>query len=245
MTGLVGVAGAVAGKAVPVAMPAGRSAAIASIEPGEAEPERDNASAWSGFIVYTNARGETSARRIVCLCIGGRGRAETIGARCIETRRFKTFRLDRIGELVCAQTGEVLDPFDHFEALRIRGALKIEDKNMTDLARLLMFLARCDGDYHPLEAESLSDALGRYVLRFGGNDRMLETAVAELPKVAPDDMDFVKALDRFAKNSQRRQLARLVLECSSDVIAADGVERDVEVQWALQVSDALKAMAMD
>lgn len=236
-------AGNIAGKFVPVEPPVGYEPFVESIERGEAEPVRDASSSWAAFMCYTNAKGEHSRRRVVCLKVGGRGTATTISGRCLETKRYKTFRIDRISELVCAATGEVLDPADHFEGLRLRGALDTDDKTLTDICRMLVFLARCDGEYHPLEAECLADHMSRYVLRFGGSDRMIERAIERLPQIAPDDGDFVKAIGQIAKERSGNQLARFVLDCTGKVIDADGKQAPEEVRWAIEVSDALKAIA--
>ncbi|WP_292959671.1 TerB family tellurite resistance protein [Novosphingobium sp. UBA1939] len=231
------------GKAVPVPLPSWCNPKIAEIEELIEVKQRDASSSWAGYIRYTDAQGEMSERRIVCRSIEGYGKAETVNAWCCERKASRSFRIDRMAELVCLETGEVLDPIQHFEQLRLHGALKVKDKSLNDFGRILVFMARCDGEVHPLEAESVDEALERYILRFGGDDRMLASAQANIGKIAPDGDDFVASLDRIQHHPEARSLSRLLLDCVSNVASADGELHPSEVEWAGLVSDTLKVMA--
>ncbi|PTR08903.1 MULTISPECIES: TerB family tellurite resistance protein [unclassified Novosphingobium] len=234
---------ATAGRAVPLGLPSWCQPIVLGTEDFIEVQRRGASSSWAGFIQYTDAAGEPSARRIICRSISGYGRPETVTAFCYERRAHRTFRIDRIQELVCLETGEVLDPGQHFNQLWLHGALKVSDKTLTDIGRILVFMARCDGQFHPLESDSIATAMERYIVRFGGDDRTFETACKNINKIAPDSFDFVKALERMRDHPEARSLSRLLLDCVANVTAADGVIDAKEVEWASVVSETLKVMA--
>ena len=205
--------------------------------------ERDASSSWAGFIRYTDAKGITSARRIICRRIEGYGAAEAIGAYCCERNAPRLFKLDRISELVCIDTGEVLDPVHHFDQLRLHGALTIVDKSLNDFARAMVFMARCDGSVHPLETESVDHAIERYIVRFGGDDRMFEQAQRNAGRIAPDGEDFVASLARLGRHPEARQLGRLMSDCLTNITLADGNLHADEIEWSTLAGEALHQMA--
>lgn len=235
---------AIGSKAVPAAAPDWAVAVIPTEDEASDLAVRDESSGWSGFIRYTNAKGEYSERRIICRAIEGYGRAETVSAWCCEKRAPKRFRIDRIAELVDLQTGELLDPAQHFEQLRLFGVMRIEDRALSDFALALVFMARCDGNFHPLEAESVDQAIERYVVRFGGDDRLVERVQKNAATIAPDGEDFVNALRRLGQHPERKQLIRLLLQSIGDVNAADGLFHCEEVEWSRLVEDALQEMVV-
>lgn len=245
MTGMLDrLSVAVLGKAVEPPFPAWCQPKVGEFEELIEVRERDASSSWAGFIRYQNAKGELSERRIVCRAVEGYGSAETINAWCCEKREHRRFRIDRISELVCLATGEVMVPQEHFDELRLRGALKVVDKALNDFGRLLVFMARCDGTFHPLEADSVEHALERYIVRFGGDDRTFEVAHRNIGKIAPDGDDFVAALTRLHQHPSARQLGRLLIDCIDQVNVADGKLHPEEMEWSQIASDVLKRMAM-
>jgi len=238
------IAIAVKDMAVPVALPDWCKLLVPDEETDEPVLKRDRSSSWTGFIQYTNEKGERSARRIVCRRVEGYGRAETIGAWCCEKRAHKRFRIDRISELVCLDTGEILEPMEHFESLRLRGAINVVDKSLLDLGRILVFMAKCDGEFHPLEQGAIFDTMERYVLRFGGDEHMLHHALKNTGRIAPDGEDFINSLERLQRHPEAPKLARLILQGVSEVNVADGVYHAAEIEWSELVSQALKEMAV-
>lgn len=244
MSFLERLADVVRGKAVPVPMPDWARITLAEeVEEIIEAKARDQSSSWAGYIRYVDTKGDVSERRIVCRAIEGYGRAETVQGWCCERRAPRRFRIDRMQELVCLETGEVLDPLGHFEQLRMFGALKVTDKSMADFGRVLAFMARCDGEVHPMESQSIETALERYVVRFGGDDRMLETAVTNVRKITPDGDDFIASLGRLEQHPDARQLGRLLLDCVAKVTDADGRLHAREIEWIEVVQETLKAMA--
>ncbi|NKJ40802.1 TerB family tellurite resistance protein [Novosphingobium sp. SG720] len=237
------VAKAVAGKSVPVPMPEWCKPKSAEIEELIELRGRGKSSGWAGFMHYTDANGDTSSRRIVCRSISGNGRPETVTAYCCERKAHRTFRIDRIDELICVETGEVLDPATHFAELWSKGALKVADKTLTDFARVLVFMARCDGEFHPLELQEVEAALWRYGAEFGLDDKTIKTAVRGVGRIAPDSEDFVDSLKRISHHCEARLLSLMLLDSVDQVAAADGRIDEQEVEWASVVSDTLKVMA--
>lgn len=226
--------------------PPGRVAHASAGEPAGVVPRSppDHAAAWSAFISYTDAKGETSARTITIRRIYSEfDQPTTIMAYCHLREDIRSFSIANISEMVCVDTGEVLDPLENCLALHRCGALKIEDRVLTRLMRLMTFMARCDGNFHALERETLDDVLGRYFRFFGGDDAAYACAIAEAPRLAPTSAEFMKDLRWLTRAPRRAQLARFTLDCTAEMIAADGRQTEEEIAWGLEVSDALKRMA--
>jgi Predicted transcriptional regulator len=203
---------------------------------------RDQSSSFAAYIGYTAESGKRSERRIICRKVEGYGKAETIGAWCCETKAHKRFRIDRISDLICLKTGEVLDPSQHFEMLRLHGSVGINDKALTDLCRILVFMAKCDGDVHPLEEKVIATAVERYVLRFGGDDRLVVTTLKNSAKIAPDHVDFVDSLAAIERHPNSRSVASLLIEHIGEVAVADGQLHANELEWSGLAIAALKAI---
>ena len=236
--------GLVGERRVTPSIPTGHRVFTDPAEVPDAQVQRDASSAWAALIVYENAKGKRSSRRISCQAIKGFASAETVISFCHERRMVRSFRIDRIIELICAETGEVLDPVSHFDHLRLTGALSIKDDALLEVVRVLAFLARCDGEYHPLESTALEDTLMRYAVRFGGTDASIEAALKGARRLAPDGDDLIKALERFSASPLGPKLSRFILDAGADLIAADGRLDSEEARWAVEMSNLLKEMAV-
>ncbi len=206
-------------------------------------PIRDHSSGWAGFIVYTDAKGEISERRIVVKRIEGYGRAETVFAWCCERSAYRRFLIGKISELIDVETGEVLDPQMHFNQLANEGAIGTTDKSLADLVTILVFLARCDGEAHSVEMDVVEDAILNHVMRFGGDPKLAQKTARNARRLAPDADDFLAALVRIGKHPDRALLATMILDAAADVMAADGRMATEELHWFLPVSEALEDMA--
>lgn len=226
------------------AMPAGHSAVIPEDdEPSQALDARDHSSGFTTFIKYENGKGERSQRLIVCKSIVVAKSGLSLGAVCLETSAYKHFRADRILEMVDAVSGELFDAGELIASLHMRGALRTIDHVLNDVARVLVFMARCDGDYHPLEEAALFDAFESYVHRFGGNERLVEEAYTNSSALAPDGADISRALRNFAENPNGRSLARFILDRSNLVMDADGYQHPEEFAWAVDLNGRLAKLA--
>jgi len=70
----------VAGRSVPVGLPAWCQPVVPAAEDFIDVQRRGASSSWAGVIQYTDAQGEQSARRIICRSISGYGRPEMVTA---------------------------------------------------------------------------------------------------------------------------------------------------------------------
>lgn len=232
------------GKRVRPPLPSGKTASVGNETDDPVRMTPDESAAASIYIEYRDSKGEESCRTITFRAIQGHyGRPETIGAFCHARERYKCFRVDRISEMMVEDTGEVLDPLEHCIALHRNGALKIEDKALTRVMRIVTFMARCDGEFHSLEQTAIDDILGRYFRFFGGDDDAYECARREVMNLAPQGDDVIKAVKWMRRAPDRQQLARFVIESSAQVVQADGRIREEETQWGIELGDQLKRIA--
>lgn len=232
----------VADRRVTPTLPPGRTAWTPTSEELAKAAPRDGSASWSAYISYVDASGARSERRFTCHSIGGFAGAEQVTGYCHERAAPRTFRIDRIAEMACAETGELLDPIEHFAMLRENGALRVKDKALIELSRVLVFLAECDGTYHPLEREAVHTGIERFGVRFGANDACVEEAIKGCRRLKPDGEDLVSALRLFAAAPEGARLCRFVLDAGAAIIDADGRHSPEELGWAAELSNSLKAV---
>lgn len=204
--------------------------------------KRDDSASWTGFLQYVDAEGRPSARRFTFRSLIWNNRVTHALGYCHERRAARTLFVDSIVELMCVETGEVLDPRAHIEQLRLSGALGAGDADLDDLGRIPTFLARCDGDYHALEQAALTAAIERYCLRCDGSDAMIEAAIKGCGRLAPDASDMVRSIRRLSRSANGSKVARLALDAGAAIIDADGRHAPEEVEWAVELSGALKQL---
>lgn len=235
----------IAGKRVVPPLPVGHVTMVGIIEAYEPPKPRTKVSGSSCYIEYVDAAGKASKRHITFRRIDGpSGNPQLIGAHCHVRNTYREFRLDRIQLMVDGATGEVLDPISHCIALQRGGVLKVEDKALAHIMRIMTFLARCDGDFHALEQEALDDILGRYFRFFGGDDAAYECARREALRMAPASDDVIKAINWTKRAPMAQELAKFILQGSMAMIDADGLHRDEEVYWAIELGNELKKIAV-
>lgn len=203
--------------------------------------DRDEVSSWACQIVYVDTKGVESERQITCSKLDGYGAATHIRAYCHSRERPRTFKIASIRELMDLSTGEVVDALSHFDMLAATGVLPFEDKGFTAFTQIALFMAKCDGSFHPMEADAFEAAITAYVMRFGGDDAMIETTLRRSRAIAPDGRDVLLAVKRLKSSPIGKQVSRLILDHSSLIMDADGQHHSSEIGWALELSDALKA----
>lgn len=219
----------------------GRTPSLANDdEIGIVSDVRDQSSGWSTFMVYEDSAGNRSERRVTCRSISGDGRPVYLMGYCHERQAPRSFRIDRIVELIDYRTGEVVEALRHFEELRMHGLLPMRDRNLADLAVVMVYMAKCDGEFHPLEVDAIEEGLSRYLLRAGGTDAELEKVLSHLPALAPDADDVVAAVSRILRAETSSSLSRLILDCSSSVMAADGIFHNEEAAWSSKLCAILQ-----
>lgn len=205
--------------------------------------ERDDTSSWSCQILYRNDRGEESERTITCKRLYGYGGVTHVDAFCHSRERPRSFRIDHILELFDIKTGELLHAESHFEMLRTVGALPFEDRGFSAFVQIATFMAKCDGEYHPMEVDALEAAVTAYALRFGGDDRQIAVAMDCIPRIAPDGVDVAKAVKRLKASPIGGRVSRLILDHCGQIMNADGRHHAQEVAWAVELGSALKGQA--
>jgi len=204
-------------------------------------PAADASSSWSAFISYADANGEISQRMISLRTITMQyDRPETINAFCHMRKAHRSFRVDRITEFACAETGELLDPTEYLLDLHRRGALRVDDKNLARLITILTFMGRCDGDFALSEQVAMQEAVERYQRYFGStDDASIERALRESKRLAPSSGDLVRSIGGIIHGSEGPQLARFVWDSCVQIIDADGIQHEDELRWAIEVREAL------
>jgi len=202
---------------------------------------RDHSSSWSCRILYVDSKGKEKERDITCRRLDGYGHATHIHAYCHAREAPRMFKIENIREVMDLATGEMVEAKRHFEMLAATGALPFEDKGFADFTKITLFMAKCDGDYHPLEADALEAAITAYVIRFGGNDDMIEAAMRRTPAIAPDGRDVAIGLKRLKSSPIGTRVSRLILDHCGLIMDADGRHDQRETAWALELQEALKA----
>jgi len=205
--------------------------------------QRDHSSGWSAYIRYIDAKSQISERRIVVRRVEGRGQSQKIFAWCFERSAHRTFLVANVLELVCAETGEVLDPGEHFGRLVSEGAIGAGDKSLADLVTLLVFMARCDGEFHPCEMISIEEAIEQHVKVFKGDRKTITKMKANARRLAPDADDFLTAVENIRQHPQSKKLAQIALGAMDQLVRADGTVSDDEALWAEAVYDELEDIA--
>lgn len=199
-------------------------------------------SGWCFFVLYTNAQGIPSKRRLTLKSIEGYGDAQIIKAYCHERQQLRAFRIDRIRELVSLSTGELLSPALYFEECRSFGRITTGDKALFDFLKVLVFLAECDDEFHPLEREAIETALTSYILRFGGSEDTIPKLLQTIENLAPDGADFIASLARLAKHPEARSVGRLLENAMAAVVSSDGTVTSDEHEWLLAAVEAVKEL---
>lgn len=193
-------------------------------------------------IVYDDGEDQKSARRITCKRVRSHGGRLYLDAVCHERRAFRTFRVDRVLEVLDLQTGEVLAGGAFVQAFRLdevtQGAETwgLERSRRYDLLsgiKLLAFIARCDGEWHPLEADVISEFVRDWWDDWGyPGEPPIESIMAYARKLSPTPDDFFTVLRRVNHN---RRSARLLLPSIAAVVDADGQIESEEHRWLLEV----------
>ena len=169
-----------------------------------------------------------------------------VGAICHASRGYRQFRCDRIDEIYDAQTGELLGDGTYFarfepDSARDRApswGLKASQKaKLVAGLNVLAFMARCDGRWHRLEDDIVEKFICTMWLRkeWPGDPDIVEI-VTHAHRLAPDADALFKAL-RYYANS--RSSALILTRHVSELMAADGVICESEINWGTEISTFL------
>lgn len=200
-------------------------------------------------IVYTDSKGACAARRITCQKVRSERGRLFLDAVCHERKGFRSFRVDRIGQIIDMETGEIIEAAAFVGTFRLDdaradvegwGLHREERYHLIAGLKLLTFMARCDGEWHPFEGDVISE----FILDFWdardqpGNPPSQEI-MAYARKLSPLPQDFYTSLRRIARNGS---LTRLVLPAVGAVIDADGLIHSEEHRWFVELREYLSSL---
>jgi hypothetical protein len=209
-------------------------AEVTSLPPLEEEPQQ-----ISGFTCFIDYEG--TIRRIVCRRFDLMGDVGYVGAVCLSANGYRQFRTDRIQTVFDALTGEVIGDGRYFlffavDSKRDRvdnwGLKPTQRATLVAGLNVLAFMARCDGQWHPLESDPVEQFICSMWLRKEWSDGpQLSAIMAHAQRLAPDAETFFKGLAHYAQSSESTLILRRAV---TSLIEADGVVADAEFQWALE-----------
>jgi len=205
----------------------------------------ENVGGLSVVIEYTDTKGNSSQRLITCWKLSVRADKEYLNAFCHHRKAPRSFRIDRITDIFDAQTGESLSPAQAFfatfkpdetSASGLTWGLSVGRRaDLVALLNALIFIARCDKEFHPSERESLENALTSFWMRLEIlGDPDFEDVLRYADKLAPDGETFWVAMHRF---KEEPRLADIFKRHANLLIQADGVIQKTEAYWSAEISD--------
>lgn len=213
------------------------------------EAANDDAQSIAGFICtieYADAEGAVTERFISCRRYELVNDVARVGAICGKSGRYRTFIADRIREVCDAQTGESLgnggffaqfapdairERVDHWNTTPDNKALIVAGLNV------LCFMARCDGEWHPLEEEVIEDFVCSLWLRSEWEgEPPLDRIAIHARRLGPDGEVFRDAIRQYGQSATS---ATLLSRFVQRVISADGVICDHEHRWSTEFAELL------
>lgn len=201
-------------------------------------------------IVYRDIRGVETVRRITCQRIDLAGGASYVVARCHEREARRQFRIDRMVRVADLSTGEVSDdPPGFFRSFAIDRRQEttlgwgLSVRRRADLVaglNCLVFMARCDREWHPLERAEIEPFVTAFWLRSEApGEPPMRDILAHADRLSPDAETFFIALQRCAS---RPVLARTIRRHLEAVAHADGRLSPEEAHWGRAVDDYFRSI---
>lgn len=200
-------------------------------------------------IEYKDIKGNKSQRIITCQHYSLRGGKEYLQAYCHHRLAPRSFRLDGIVDIFDPTTGESLSPVQAFFARfspdkvtksGLGWGLSVRRRaDLLALLNALVFVARCDREFHVMERTSLESALTSFWLRLeltGNPD--FDDILRYADRLAPDGEMFWIAMHRFR---EAEVLAKIFRQSVRSLVDADGVVRNEEAYWEIEIDEFLSA----
>lgn len=214
----------------------------------ENEKELDVVSGLALLLDYASAKDERSQRLVTCRKICMRAGVPYLTAYCHFRKSLRSFRIDRICSISDPATGEVLGEganylsrFKPDEVADSPWMWGLNPRRRADLVALLstlIFVARCDKDYHPLERDTLERILARFWLRLElPGDPDFRDIMDYADRLAPDGETFWLSIERLRAKPELKELLRRAM---CEVVEADGVINPIEHYWVQQVEETLQ-----
>lgn len=196
---------------------------------------------------YENSKRELSQRVVTCRQFSISAEKSYLKAYCHHRAALRTFRLDRIKDIFDAKSGKSLSPVQAFFASfspdkvtksGLPWGLSVGRRaDLIALLNALVFLARCDREFHPAEMHSLEGALTAFWMRLellGNPD--FDDILAYADRLSPDGETFWIAMQRFRED---QALADIFQRHARMLIEADGIVREEEAYWLLEIAEFL------
>jgi hypothetical protein len=206
-------------------------------------PEIETISGVALILDYSDAKGRLSQRLVTCTRIENNAGIEYLRAFCHKREAIRAFRIDRILSVFDPATGECLNPvkgyFDRFSTAVETDSpygwgLGVQRRaDLVALLNALVFIARCDREFHPFEFSTIEDFVTKFWLRMEiRGEPACDAIAAYVERLAPDAETFWVAMHRIAKE---QRLERLLKEGARGVIEADGRQTPEEFFWGSKI----------
>lgn len=207
----------------------------------------DTLSGLSLIIEYENAKALRSQRVITCKQFSVEADVRYLKAYCHHRRAIRTFRIDRIIDVFDPISGECLSPVQGFFARYtpdkvarsgLSWGLSVDRRaDLIALLNALVFLARCDREFHAMERACLERALSSFWLRLEiAGDPDFDDILAYSDRLSPDGETFWLAMHRIKENTI---IATIFKRLAQMLIEADGLVRKEEVYWSIEIDEFL------
>ena len=199
------------------------------------------------LLEYCDAEGKHSKRRITLQEIYVSDGYLYLRAFCHERQDGRTFRGDRMLALVDLRTGQrhdtplaLLTEFsgEVFDGLVATGPEPSGQRRAMnrcrDGIRILMFLARCDGTFHPDERQAVAQYCRARceAERWDKLDYDLERLLTYADRQYPDRDTFISCVERIVEKADTGEHLRMVLGSSALVVMADGTVTGAEAEFS-------------
>lgn len=199
-------------------------------------------------ILYRDAKGREASRRITCRRLELTKGVQYIYAFCHEREAYRSFRADRVLEVVDLETGECIacdeflseyDPNIVQESAKCWG-LSVQRKNdLWAALKVLVFMSACDRERHDAETEEIEAFIDEYWEAVAAKgEPPVDDIMAAVERLRPDAESFILALQHCASKAG---LAPLLMEACGRVVDADGKLAGEEVHWSRSVEEYLQA----
>lgn len=208
-------------------------------EPSDRFEDLQAISAFGCVIEYAGEQ-----RYIVCKRYDVIGEIGYVGAVCHTASGYRQFRTDRITTVADAYTGEVLGDGSYFwrfapESVRERvsswGLSPSRRALLVAGLNVLAFMARCDGQWHPLETGSIERfVVSMWLRREWPGDPPIGEIVAHAQRLSPDADGFFRSLRIYALSAPARAI---LMRAVHDLIMADGMVHKAEHDWVIEMAD--------
>jgi hypothetical protein len=188
-------------------------------------------------IHYVDAKGDESYRRITIRRLHPvDSRQFLIGAYCHEREAYRSFRSDRVIQVIDLLTGEVSDqPWDFFRSLAdicLTGrAIELAKWEL----QVFAFIGRCDGHFDELEQDWAADYVGAAWPKFSPPHEVIVRHVSQL---FPDQESFIFALKKLPRSCPDN---KRFLRSLRRILDADGRLDQTEAELAMVITEELSA----